>query len=238
MSTTSPATYDVLGTTLTMPVMVRAAQQAAATFVVEYALAQRLIEHTGLVPQRLPLNKAMIAIPVVNYSDNDLGAYGELGLAVVVDSGDAPKGTVSTYIHRLPVDQEFTCAAGRQIWGFPKWVADLQVRFHSKGCEAVLRHDGQLVMRIALKRGPIPLPKKTVEMFAMTCDDEGIVRKTPWTQFGGKPMRVRPGGATIELGYGHPMADELRGLGLPKRALSVIFDSHMSASFGEAEIIS
>ena len=35
---------------------------------------------------------------------------------------DFLRGRLSTYIHRLPVDQSFTCAAGRGIWGFPKTV--------------------------------------------------------------------------------------------------------------------
>ena len=41
----------------------------------------------------------------------------------------------------------------------------------------------------------------------------------------------RPGGATLVLGD-HPMADELRSLGLPKRALFSSSAARMPATFG------
>jgi hypothetical protein len=46
----------------------------------------------------------------------------------------------------------------------------------------------------------------------------------------------RLGGATLELGA-HPMADELRHLGLPRRALSTTSFGHWRAVFDEAEIV-
>ena len=39
------------------------------------------------------------------------------------------------------------------------------------------------------------------------------------------------GGTTVEVGYGHPLADELRAMGFPHRSLVTIFDDHMRATF-------
>jgi hypothetical protein len=36
----------------------------------------------------------------------------------------AGEDRAGTFIARLPVNQEFTCEAGRAIWGFPKSVKD------------------------------------------------------------------------------------------------------------------
>lgn len=45
----------------------------------------------------------------------------------------------------------------------------------------------------------------------------GVLRVTPWLMDPAR-VRMRPGGARVELGD-HPAAAELRALGLPRRAL-------------------
>src|SRR5207248_1688630 len=113
----------------------------------------------------------------------------------------------------------------------------LTVTFDGRGASGVLR-DGDLdIVRIRLRRGRIPIPRKPMSMISYTCDD-GVVRRTPWTSHGDGRQHVRPGGATIEVGYGHPLADELRTLGFPKRALMTIFDDHMRATFDGPEVVS
>ena len=235
--------YLVDGQRITMPVEVRAAKQAAATFLVPHATAQRVVDHTGLQVTRQRGGKAVVSLALVDYTDNDLGSYKELALAFVVDDTGSPSGAatdpkaVSTLIHRLPVSEALTCAAGQGIWGFPKWIADLSVDFDAKGARCVLRQDGQDVVSITMKRGPIPLPNRPMPMNAFSCDPEGVVRRTPWDTHSRGRQTVRPGGCTVEVGYGHPLADELRALGLPKRALMTLFDDHMSATFGVPEIV-
>jgi len=136
--------YDVDGVTIAMPVEVRAARQAAATFLVPHAAAVAVFGECGLNPTNRS-GKSIVSVALVDYTDNDLGSYKELALAVVVDDAPGtpptPKGSVSTLIHRLPVSEQFTCAAGRGIWGFPKWVADLRVDFNERGASATLRND-------------------------------------------------------------------------------------------------
>src|SRR5207248_2004725 len=119
---------------------------------------------------------------------------------------------------------------------FPKWEADLSVDFSPAGATGVLRADGQEVVRITMRRGRIPLPRRPMPMNAFTCDDDGIVRRTPWTTGGSGHQTIRPGGTTADVGYGHPLADELRTLGFPRRALMTLFDDHMSATFGVPEV--
>ena len=236
----SDGSYLVAGETVTMPVQVRAARQAAATFLVHHSAAQQVIGHTGLVATRQRGNKAIASLALVDYLDNDLGSYKELALAFVVDDprpGAAKDKSINTLIHRLPVSEQFTCAAGRGIWGFPKWVADLKVDFTPAGATCVLRDGNSEILRVTLKRGRIPIPRRPLPMNAYSYFDDGVLRVTPWTTDGTGRQTIRPGGATIELGYGHPIADELRTLGMPKRALMTLFDPQMSATFGAPRVI-
>ena len=64
---------------------------------------------------------------------------------------------------------------------------------------------------------------------------DGVLRRTTWTTSSeGNAGRV--GGASLILGD-HPMAAELRSLGLPKRALFSSSAAQMRASFAGAEIV-
>src|SRR5439155_543640 len=100
------------------------------------------------------------------YRDNDLGDYNEVSLAFFVHRRgeragvpylspalDFVRNRVATYIWKLPVDQRFTCAAGRGIWGFPKSVE--QIAFEDVGgrrrCRLVM--DGRHVLTFSVSRG-------------------------------------------------------------------------------------
>ncbi|NLA35593.1 MAG: acetoacetate decarboxylase family protein [Actinobacteria bacterium] len=228
--------YLVMGERVTMPVIVRKAKQAALIYLVPHAAAQRIVDPTGLRVKKLPFGKAIVTLALVDYLDNDLGTYTELGLVFMIADPEHPKAT-TTYIHRLPVNGEFTYRAGYGIWGFPKWVADLRVDFTDAGVTAVLDEGDDTVLSITARRGPIKVPARPMPMLAYTCDEDGVVRRTAWTTDGQQKQQLRLGGARVELGNGHPIADELRALGFPRRNLVAIFDDHMEATFGEPEII-
>lgn len=82
--------YDVLGQTVTIPVRVRSARMAAATYLVNGDAAQSIIDSTGLTVAR-KRKGAIVALALVRYVDSDLGEYNELGLTFVVDDPAAPR---------------------------------------------------------------------------------------------------------------------------------------------------
>lgn len=126
-------TWTVLGRTIGVPVEVRAARQWSVQYLVPAAAAQRLIAATGLeVTGPIP-GRALVALAVCRYLDTDLDPYHEVAVSFVVRRHDAApnpsvlerlsefaRGDLGAYIHRLPVDQAFTCAAGREDLGVPQ----------------------------------------------------------------------------------------------------------------------
>jgi hypothetical protein len=62
---------------------------------------------------------------------------------------------------------------------------------------------------------------------------DGVLWRTPSVMHG-EGVGTRLGGATLTLGR-HPIADELRSLGLPKRALLSTSMEHMRAEFEAPE---
>lgn len=203
-------------------------------FVTSASAVADVIDGTGLTPTSLPGGRALAIIAAVHYVDNDLGPYDEVALAFPVAS-PAPGEPPGAYIHRLPVNGSFTCEAGRGIWGFPKWVCDIDLSFDGGRARCELRDEGALILRLEVRPRRVPLPARATEMTAYSVLD-GVVRRTP---FSSTPAGVRGGplGARLEVGDRHPMARELRALGLPRRALASTTISLMRASFGAPEVV-
>jgi hypothetical protein len=245
--------WQIDGRTIGLPVEVRRAAQWGVQYLVPTAAAQRIVDPTGLeVTGPLP-GKALVALAVCRYDDTDLDPYHEVALSFVVRSHDAPPdpgplgrlrefatGAIGAYIHRLPVDQAFTCAAGRDIWGFPKWITTIDIdepgpgeQRHGCGTTVRLVDDGAHVLSLTMASGgPIRLPSQAPPSYSFR---DGLLRRTAW-ETSAEGVSGRPGGATLVLGD-HPMADELRSLGLPRRALFTSHAEQMRASFGAAEVV-
>jgi Acetoacetate decarboxylase (ADC) len=244
MTTTERAdapTFRLEGDEVTIPVVVRSAKMVAAQFLVDADAAQRLIDYSGLLVARQMGGKAMLALSAIAYADNDLGPYHEFAVALVVEPHDAVPGAKSswnrptTLIHRLPVNQEFTCKVGKGLWGFPKWVCDIDYVDRDRRTDCVVTDDGELAVALEVSRGLVPLPGVETEMRAYAWDD-GILRRTPWTTRN-RLVRGRLRGAEVRLGPNHPMADELRSLGLPAKPLITTTVGVMSATFGAPEVV-
>lgn len=241
---TSESEWVIDGERVTMPVEVRSAKMVAATFLVDPDAAQRVIDYTGLHIARQPGGKAVCTLSAVQYLDNDLGPYNEIAVAFVVRPHDLAAGSdppsflsgkVTTFIHKLPVNQVFTCHAGLGIWGFPKWVTDITYTDRGRHTEAVLLDGGEFVLALDARRGLLPLPGQEAEMACYSfCD--GVLRRTRWTTRN-RHVTATAGGTRLELGTHHPMADELRSLGLPKRAAMTMTAGIMQASFGPPETV-
>jgi hypothetical protein len=233
VDTASSDTYEIQGRTVTLPVEVRDARVAAATFLVPAPAAQRIVDPTGLEVRRLPAGRAVCSLAFIDYRDNDLGQYHEVAVAFLVRPHDGSKG-VGAYIHQLPVDGEFTCEAGRTIWGFPKFIAEAPITERDGKRSVQLHEGGRSILALSVGRRPLPMPGREATANAYSFLD-GVLRCTPWTV---RPTGVRggPGGARLELGD-HPIAEELRTLGLPKRAAFSSSIDRMGASFGAAQVL-
>ena len=248
-----PTSYEVLGRTVGLPVEVRAAAQWTVQYLVPLAAAQRLVDPTGLEATGPLPGRALVALAVCRYDDTDLDSYHEVALSVVVRPHDASQpasmvqrlrefgqGAIGAYIHRLPVDQEFTCAAGRDVWGFPKWITTIDIdeprsSDPRSGSSTTVRlvDDGTHVLTLAMSsNGPVRLPAHAAPSYSFR---DGVLRRTEWTT-ASEGVSGRFGGTTIVLGD-HPMADELRSLSLPKRALMTSHAVRMQATFQAAQVV-
>jgi len=231
--------YQIQGREVRFPVEVRDASTAVAFYLVSARAAQRLVEPTGLRVATILPGRTLCTIGSVDYRDNDLGTYHEMAITFFVRERGArslpfagtllglARGTLATYIHHLPVDGAFTCEAGQTIWGFPKFMSEIAITRDGGAETSALSVDGQHVLTQTVRTGGArTMPARDQISYALR---DGTLYRTR-AVMRGTSMGARLGGATLQLGT-HPIADELRALGLPKRPLASTTIAHMSATF-------
>jgi hypothetical protein len=221
-------THDVLGTPITMPVQVADASAGTVIFDVSLDAASALAPEGFEVVESEP-GRAQFALALVDYRVNDLGAYHEVGTILFVRPVGG--GEDGNFITHLPVDQEFTCVAGNQIWGFPKSVEQIDVTQTEDTSRWVLTMDGELVLDITVPRGGTdempPLPMTSYTLL------DGKPHATRFTQGGSGSGMGFGEGVTLTLGT-HPIAKELESLGLPEAKVVVTtWTEKMQATFEE-----
>ncbi|MDH6285621.1 acetoacetate decarboxylase family protein [Rhodococcus opacus] len=237
--------HQVLGKQVDMPVEIRAASAFMAMYSVPTAAAQSLIDCTGLEILQFRPGRGICVLVFVDYVDGDLGPYNEFGVAFLVrdhraDSTSVPqdlkalaRGRAGALIHQLPVDGDFTLAAGRGIWGFPKFLADFDVDHTGSVRRGSVSEGGRLIAQLSVKPGITVPGSGAGTSLAAYSHLDGLTRFTTW-DMNPTGIRSRPGGAELKLGS-HPIADELRSLGLPKRALVTSSIPELKMTFGDAQ---
>ena len=236
---------EIGGRTVPLPVEVRDATNWIATYLVAAGPAQRIADAAGLEVVQPRPGRALAGLGFVRYTDTDLGAYNEFAFSLLVRRHDAPPASakeqgrelrrqrIGVYIHRLPVDDLFSMESGRGIWGYPKTLARLDRREDPRGTTWTLADADEPVLSMRFRRGFVPwMQKSTPPTYTML---DGVLRLTRWESNPGR-VRSRPAGVDLTIGTG-PIADELRSLGLPKRALFSARMDRWRARFSAAEVV-
>lgn len=222
--------YEIQGRVVELPAVVRDASSGSVMYMVDRAAAQKLIPPAFEAIEAAP-GRTQLTLVIVDYRDNDLGDYYEVGIVFFVRPAGRPEAEVGSYIYKLPVNQGFTCEAGCRIWGFPKSVEQIDFAYADDSATCRLTMDGRHVLTLTVPRGG---DGETSEQQAVGYTlIEGIPHRNVFTR-GGRGEQTVPGGTGVVLELGdHPIASELRSLGLPDATpLLSAWSEHMTGSFG------
>ncbi|MEM7437868.1 MAG: acetoacetate decarboxylase family protein [Myxococcota bacterium] len=244
--TSRPESYSIQGRTVSMPCVVREARSATATWAVPTGAAQALLPGPELEVAEVMPGRGLLSISCIDYLDNDLGDYNEVSIALFVrEKGSARgvpylgaavammRGALPTHILHLPVNQSFTCEAGRVIWGFPKTVDTIDFDTSGARSRCVWTQNGQEVLRVSMPiGGKREFPEQTLSTYSYI---DGALHRTDFAS-SAEGLGVKLGGAVLELGA-HPIADDLRSLGLPKPALMSMWMGKMRGRFAAPSLV-
>ncbi|CAA0080670.1 Uncharacterised protein [Halioglobus japonicus] len=222
--------FTIQGKTVKIPAVVRDASSGTVMYMVDATAAQALVPDAFEVVEAAP-GQTQATIVIVDYRDNDLGDYDEVGIIFFVRPKGQPDAEVGSYIYKLPVNQSFTCEAGFKIWGFPKTVEDIDFSYGDDHATCKLVMDNKHVLTLTVPRGGDGATEPAPAIGYTLID--GVPHQNEFTR-GGTGEQALPGGEGVVLELGdHPLADELRSLGLETEApILSAWTEHMNGSFG------
>ncbi len=127
-----------------------------------------------------------------------------------------------SYTHMMPVTTQESVDFGVEIWGYPKNVSEVEFEDLGDTRRCVLRSDDRLVLSLEVRKlaeaktRPIVVNSYTVK--------DGQLLKTQAEIRGAYGLTNFKGGASFTLGD-HPVAEELRRLGIKQKAVSCTYAS-------------
>jgi acetoacetate decarboxylase len=211
-----------------LPLLYRDATVTMAFFRVDVGAASRVLAAAPVAPVTFAGGRALAAFVAYDYRDTSIGAYREIAVTVAATprGGAAPRlpsleilrpsarASVGWWVIDLPVTTVAADVAGRELWGFPKFVAAIDVEAHPRRVRAEVRAlaTGEPIAVLEGVPGAgVSLPAldlvvytaRAGELLRTLIETRGAMR----TGSGGD-LRLRSGPAD------HPMARRLAALGL------------------------
>ena len=103
----------------------------------------------------------------IEYRNTDIGPYNEVGLTVLATAPGDP--IPANYVVNLPVTTAVASRIGREIWGYNKFVAAIDVKSDGKSFSTILRDtDAEMIGSLEGRRGAsVPTPPTDILTFTL-----------------------------------------------------------------------
>ena len=194
-----------------LPIRYFDVQCLVATFLVAPDRACELLVGAGLQPVLQEDGRAVVDLFCIEYRKTDIGPYNEVGLTVRAKAPGDPVG--ANYVVNLPVTTPVANRAGREIWGYNKFVAAIDVNSKGKMFSTVLRDsDHEIIGALEGARGAsVPAPPTDILTFTLHHGRliKTVIRVlTPSLASSGDSFVFRVGASR------HPMTSNLRKVAL------------------------
>jgi hypothetical protein len=194
-----------------LPIRYFDVQCLVATFLAAPDRASELLESAGLQPVLQEDGRAVVDLYCIEYRKTDIGPYNEVGLTVRAKAPGDP--IAANYVVNLPVTTAVANQAGREIWGYNKFVAVIDVNSQGQAFSTVLRDsDLEIIGALDGARGlSAPAPATDILTFSLA---QGRLIKTAIRVL--TPSLASSGDSFVfKVGTSrHPMTSNLRTLSL------------------------
>lgn len=194
-----------------LPIRYFDVQCLVATFLAAPDRASELLVDAGLQPVLQEDGRAVVDLYCIEYRRTDIGPYNEVGLTIRAKAPGDP--IAASYVAHLPVTTAIANQAGREIWGYNKFVAAIDVNSEGKAFSTVLRDSGNDIICTleGTRAASAPAPATDILTFSL---HEGRLIKTVIRVL--TPSVASSGGSFLfKVGpSSHPMTSSLRRIGL------------------------
>lgn len=220
-----------------------------ALFTADLQKLQAAMPSDRLHPIAAGRGRGYLGVAALDYLETSVEPYGEVAIVVPVVHGRRPPPVLpvlfelfnSTWpglgllVLHLPVTHRLARDAGREVWGYAKFLADMQFQNTPELHECRLDEGGQhiLTLRIA-KRGLARTERRPLVTYSVK--DRALVRTTIQQQAVARAA-LGAGDSSLVLGETHPVAQSMRALDLDPRPVLTRYFLERAAILSEGEVV-
>jgi len=216
--------FEQTGRMFKLPVFYYDNTSITAIYTASTNKVKKLLPHPAMNPIEMLPGKSMVAFTAFEYRKTDIDPYNEFSIAFLItfDKRQVPGLTAlwqlarrcfTAYVWKLPVTTEIARFGGVELYGYPKFLADITFERSREWIECRLSEKGEKIL--TLKGKILPTTRGKITRFVTT----SIVDEIPVTaNVVVDPLEFAqsrdPQSAILELGEKHPIAQTLREIGL------------------------
>ena len=203
-----------------------------AHFPVPVSAVRKLLPTSKLKPAQLLPGTAILSMVAMEYRQiADVAPYNEFGIMVPVlyePTANIPGLPLlfphwfrrfGLYVHHLPVTTQAAYDFGVEIWGYPKFVAEISFEDEGRVRRCRLRAGGKDIVTLEVKK--LATRARSLNFYSYTVKEGQLLRTLIQTQGEFGIARFR-GGASFTLGD-HPIAEELQALGIANTTVECLY---------------
>jgi hypothetical protein len=224
-------TLETASGPIKVPILYRDVSSMWVYFSAPFNKIQSILPSARLKPISLGNGKALYGFVCLEYPDSTIGSYNEIGIGVpcrldpVINIPILPAlfdrfFSVGFYVHHLPVTTQIAYDAGVDLWGLPKFIANIDFEDTDTHRRCVLQVDSKEILTVEVKH-----PDQTLKLDSYNFDlfsvKDDLLLKTSAQTSGHVWSSRETNSARYHLGN-HPLSDELRKLQLDTKSLKTI----------------
>lgn len=212
-----------------LPVFYQDNTAMTAIYTAATSRVRALLPLPEMRPVELFPGRALVAITCFEYRQSDIDPYNEVSIAFLIGYGERPlpgltvlgmmaRRCFTAYVWQLPVTTELARRGGVDLYGYPKFIADIVFRREEGHLTCELSEGGERIL--ALRGRALPAGPEKVNRFRTFSVKDGVplvanVYMNPLAY----AQSMRPDAARLTLGERHPIAQRLGEIGLGRRPI-------------------
>jgi hypothetical protein len=208
-----PLQWRVLsdGTACPLPIRYFDACGLRAVFLTDFNRAAEMLKGVGLRAVAQESGRAVVSLGCFEYRLTDIGPYNEFALTILAAAPD--DAAPADYVSDLPVTTTVAERAGRELWGYNKFVAAIETAHAAEKFSMTARDSCNATIGVLEGTRGASVPTAPVDAFTLSLRNGRVIKTllrvmTPVQVCAGDRFVFRIGASR------HPMANNLRTLGL------------------------
>lgn len=223
---------EITGGTCGVPIIYREVFIAAAMFTAPTLKLRELLPTSKLVPAEMLPGRGLLGFLAGDYRDTSIGPYREFMIAIPVRYRPrfnpplfpalrmAASLSLEAYVWQLPLTSEVGLRAGIDIWGLPKFLAEIDFAEDADKVSCSLREEGKHILTLEMKKNAARM-KTYFDLAMFSVKDKELLR-TPVNGIAASLGRsFRPGSARLVLGAEHDISRRIREVAPGKSAMTL-----------------